>query len=248
MPQKYYTIVTDTGVAAMTNALARGTKVDMTYIAVGDGGGGYYEPQSTQTALKHEVWRGVVTKCEQDPLSPNIINISAVIPSDVGGWTIREIAVYDSNDSIIAVAIADGVIADIEINMQLVVSNTNAIDIKVDPTVIIATKADISTHNADPNAHTGLTRFAEHINNADIHISADDRTRWDGANTLSKSNKIEIDAIKLQLGGHNSRITRLEDCLFNEIIGNPWLLTFANLDGIKLINGCYNQQLQRLEC
>ena len=38
-----------------------------------------------------------------NPDSPNIIDVLAVIPSDVGGWTIREMCVKDEEGNMIAV-------------------------------------------------------------------------------------------------------------------------------------------------
>ena len=60
---------------------------------VEDGGGSYYKPNSTMTALKGEKWRGKVNRVEINEKSPNMIDVVAVIPSDVGGWTIREMGV-----------------------------------------------------------------------------------------------------------------------------------------------------------
>ena len=41
---KYYSVVTDTGNNMMAALLAAGKKLSITEIAVGDGGGAYYQP------------------------------------------------------------------------------------------------------------------------------------------------------------------------------------------------------------
>ena len=46
---------------------------------------------------------------------------------------------------------------------------------------------------------------------------------------------------------HDSRLKRLEDSLFNDIVGNPFLINFDNLVGITVISGCWNKPKQRLE-
>lgn len=45
-----------------------------------------------------------------------------------------------------------------------------------------------------------------------------------------------------------SRITRLEDAIYNNLVGNSWILTFSDLDGVNLVKGNYNKAKQRLEC
>ena len=91
---KYGSIVTDVGVQLITEAVMEGQKVNITTLAVGDGGGSYYKPNSTMTALKGEKWRGKVNRVEVNEKSPNMIDVVAVVPSDVGGWTIREMGVF----------------------------------------------------------------------------------------------------------------------------------------------------------
>lgn len=248
---KYYSILTDIGIARVANATILDEKVPIIHFAVGDGGGEFYSPQSTQTALKNEQWRGNTTKCEIDPASPNIVIISAVMPSSVGGFTIRETGVFDDKGALIAVAncpdiakvvISEGVSSEIAVTMQLIFSNTDVVNLLVDPTVIIATKADIEKHNKDPKAHLG------HFINTDIHVTLEDKNRWNAADELSKSNKIEIDLLKVKDAEHDSRLKRLEDSLFNDIVGNPYLITFPNLTGIVLKKGVWNKAQKRLEC
>ena len=102
MANKYYSILTDAGVAAVANAAALGRKVDIQQFAVGDGGGAYYQPTSDTTALKNEVWRGSVSSIELE--SSNIITATGVITSDVGGFTIRELGLFDSSGQLIAIS------------------------------------------------------------------------------------------------------------------------------------------------
>lgn len=97
----YGTIVTDCGIQLIAAAVMEGKKVNITDLAVGDGGGSYYKPNSTMTALKGEKWRGKVNRVEVNEKSPNMIDVVAVIPSDVGGWTIREMGVLDETETLI---------------------------------------------------------------------------------------------------------------------------------------------------
>ena len=250
MDKRYFGILTEIGIAQLANATVLDQKVNITKMVVGDGNGAYCVPTPTQTSLINEVHRVNVTKVEVDSESANMINITAVLPSNVGGFTIREIGAVTEDGLLIAisntpeiekVSITNGVSAEIEISMQIIISATEAIELKVDPTVILATKADIEKHNKDPKAHIG------HFENTEIHCSIEEKERWNNADQLSKSNKVEIDLLKLGQESHDSRLKRLEDSLFNDIIGNPYLITFADLEGIILTKGIWNKKMKRLE-
>lgn len=56
----YGTLVTDCGIQLIAAAVMEGKKINITDLAVGDGGGSYYKPNSTMTALKGEKWRGMI--------------------------------------------------------------------------------------------------------------------------------------------------------------------------------------------
>lgn len=62
----YGTIVTDVGTNLITAAVMDGTKVNITTLAVGDGGGAYYQPTPNMTALKNPCWSGPVKSVSKD--------------------------------------------------------------------------------------------------------------------------------------------------------------------------------------
>lgn len=163
--QTYFTHVTDIGVARITNAVLVGGAVELTHYAVGDGGGAYYRPTPQMTTLKNEVWRGNITRLEKDPQKIGHVYISAIIPAEVGGFAIREMGVFDADGNMIGigntaevekVASSSGMSSEIEMTMHLIVTNTDVLQVTVDPSVIIATKKDIEKHNVDPDAHDGM--------------------------------------------------------------------------------------------
>lgn len=162
---RYYCIPTLIGQAAAANAFLTGEKVNVTTFVVGDGGGQEYEPTPDMTELRNEVWRGVVTNAEIDPYSPNVINYSTVIPSNVGGFTMREYGVVDNKGKLIGIGnlastpkirFEDGISDETELTFALTITNPEAMDWQVDPTVIIATKRNLQDHNLDPEAHPFL--------------------------------------------------------------------------------------------
>ncbi len=152
MASKYYSLVTDVGAEKMLEAVNNDRKVDITEFAVGDGNGAYYKPTAEQTTLRHEVWRGAVNACRISEESENVLIVDSVIPSDAGGFTIREMAIFDSEGNMIAVCstpdtekvkVTDGVVHELDLSMEIVLTNTDSVQLVVDPNVVTATKKDI---------------------------------------------------------------------------------------------------------
>ena len=63
------------------------------------------------------------------------------------------------------------------------------------------------------------------------------------ANTMA--NKIKIDNKTTEIF---NRLIALENAVYNDITGNPWTLTFNDLEGINLTKGNYNRAEHRIEC
>ncbi|HHQ8844160.1 TPA: phage tail protein [Clostridioides difficile] len=150
--QQYFTLVTDVGKAAIANVSITGEKVDFAKIKVGDGGGSSYTPTESQTALKNVVWESTLEHAQADKDNPNWVVIQKFIPGDVGGFEIREVGLFDSKDQLLAISsypttykptVDSGTVKELLIKVILVVSNVANINLKVDPTVILATLKDI---------------------------------------------------------------------------------------------------------
>lgn len=151
--QLYGTMCTDIGNAAIANSVLSGPKVNFTQIAVGDANGTPYVPVSGQIALKHQVWSGVIAEVSADPQQPNRMILHAILPSSVGGWVMREIGVLDDKGRLIAIgntpeipkeAITTGAIMEMDLYIYISVVDARGVNVVIDPTVIIATKADIN--------------------------------------------------------------------------------------------------------
>ena len=170
---QYYTIATEIGTAAASNAFLTGTKVNITTFVVGDGGGIEYAPTPDMTELRNEVWRGVVSNAEIDPDSPNVINYTALLPSTVGGFVMREMGIMDDQGRLIGIGnmastpkirFDQGISDEIELTFSLTISSPEAMEWKVDPTVILATKADIAAHNLSVESHPDIRDELSDIN------------------------------------------------------------------------------------
>ena len=149
MAENFYTIVTKTGLAKITNAQLTSEKLDLATIVVGDGNGAYYNPTSDATAVKKEVWRGAIGSIAVDENNANWIIVETVVPATVGGFTVREIGLLDVAGDLIAIGkypetykpvLADGSSKDLYIRMIIEVANTSVVTLKVDPTIVIASR------------------------------------------------------------------------------------------------------------
>jgi phage-related tail fiber protein len=153
---------TDIGNAAIANSVLTGTKVNFAQIAVGDASGMPYVPVSGMTALKHQVWSGAIGEVSQDSQQPNRMILHAVLPSSVGGWVMREIGVLDDKGQLIAIGntpeipkevVTSGAIMEMDLYIYISVVDARGVNVVIDPTVIIATKADINKLWQAVNAH-----------------------------------------------------------------------------------------------
>ena len=183
MPQEfeYFAILTNKGTEKMAAYLQSGKKIEIAFVSVGDGNGQIPMPDPARTALVNEVWRGPA-QTVLDQANKNVIKSTSVIPTDVGGWNVREIGLIDGDGELFAIAnapgypkisIADGINNDMQVGMRVAVSNRDGIVVTVDGTVIIATMQDIKDHDKDKKAHDG------HFEDMTLHVSADDRENWD---------------------------------------------------------------------
>ncbi len=200
--QKYYTIVTDLGTELMAKAAQNGTKVNITHIAAGDGNGTFYKPTSDMTALKREIWRGTIQNYEIDVLAKNVIKVSGVIPKEVGHFVLREMALFDDKNNMIAVCNApdllkavleDGALTEAVVYMRIAVTNTQVVTIQVNGSAVYATLQELEAHKTDKNAHQEL--FEQKADKIDVETALAEKVDNDTFTTElnKKANKTEVE-------------------------------------------------------
>lgn len=147
---QFYAILTNIGVAKQTNADALGIAWKITQMGVGDANGADPQPAATQTALINERRRAPLNQLKVDPANSAIIIAEQVIPAEVGGWWIREIGLYDADNDLVAIAncapsfkplLTQGSGRTQVVRMNLIVSNSASVELKIDPSVVLATRA-----------------------------------------------------------------------------------------------------------
>ncbi|PHM51743.1 phage tail protein [Xenorhabdus sp. KK7.4] len=146
---KYFALLTRLGADRLANAAALGTKIEITHMAVGDGGGKLPMPDANQKKLVNEKRRAAINVLSVDPKNTHQIIAEQVIPEHEGGWWIREIGLFDKHGVLMAVAncaetykpqLQEGSGRTQTIRMVLIVSHTNAVTLKIDPSVVLATR------------------------------------------------------------------------------------------------------------
>lgn len=189
MSQTYYAILTAIGEAKLANAAALGTTLQLTQMAVGDGGGATPQPSRTQTSLVGEKRRGPLNRLSIDPANASQIIAEHIIPEDVGGWWIRELGLYDAAGDLCAVAncpdtykpvLASGSGRIQTIRMVLIVSSTSAVQLKIDPSIVLAPRGYVdqvmAVHLAAQDPHPQYMTALE--------VSSEIASKADKATTL----------------------------------------------------------------
>lgn len=149
MTTKYFAVLTNQGAALLANAAALGTKVNITSMAIGDGGGALPTPDPAQTKLIGEKRLAPLNSLTIDAANSSQIIAEQVIPEGEGGFWIREIGLYDADGILIAVAncaetykpkLEEGSGRTQTVRMILIVNSTTAVTLKIDPSVVLATR------------------------------------------------------------------------------------------------------------
>ncbi len=89
--QVYYSVFTKKGLELLTEAIRNGTKLGITSMAFGDGGGSLPVPNENFTSMVREVHRTQLNSLAPDPNNANWLRADAIIASATGGFNIREL-------------------------------------------------------------------------------------------------------------------------------------------------------------
>lgn len=144
MPQG--AILTAVGLSKLASATPL-DQLTVTHFAVGDGNGGYPTLSPNMTALVNEVWRGVPSPPIRDANNSNNIIFEVLIPPTQGGFTVREIGVFDNTGDMIAIGQTSvvekplpSVLNNVELKVRLYVqlSNSSQVELFFQTTPVIS--------------------------------------------------------------------------------------------------------------
>lgn len=158
---KFKSVVTTLGQTRIAAAIESGKDINISHMAVGDGNGSPTEPSVEQTALVHETYRLLLNSIKVDNKNPNWIIAEAIIPASVGGFWMREMGLFSDQGELIAVSnMADSYKPTLEegsgrtqtLRMVITVTDTEAVSLSIDDTLIIATEEYVNNLLAEHEA------------------------------------------------------------------------------------------------
>lgn len=166
MSQTFQTIWTLVGQFKLAEALATGTPLRITEMAVGDAD---YTPTSGATSLVNEVWRGPLVSSEVNASNSNWLEVRSTIVATVGDFTIREVGLFDEDGDLVVVSkypetykpiLSGGSTIDLDIILVTEIQNADSVEIVIDATVAIASVKwvldEIEKHRQETNPHPNL--------------------------------------------------------------------------------------------
>lgn len=166
---KFGTILTAQGEQRIAACILDGTRLDIAQAAVGDGGGAYYLPDRTQTALRNERWRGAIAAAEINSDHPNMVDVKIVLGPEVSGFFAREAALYTADGVMIALcnlpdtekpALSEGVSGRLSLLFHLVVQDASVLQFVLSPSLDTVSREELSdalsAHDHAPDAHPEL--------------------------------------------------------------------------------------------
>ncbi len=151
MSTAFYTKLTAAGVNAMTRAVMNNEPISITEMAVGDGGGNNINPDGMQ-GLVNEVYRAPLNRLVIADLDRNVIRAEMLMMPQVGGWWLREAALFDDRGICLAVAslppsykplLEQGAGRMSTVNIYITVNNIADVQLITDPAIILATITEV---------------------------------------------------------------------------------------------------------
>ncbi|OKO48300.1 phage tail protein [Pseudomonas sp. BTN1] len=188
---QFMAILTNVGAAKLANANSLGLPWKLAALGVGDANDTNPMPSATQTKLINERRRAPLNQLMIDPVNPAVIIAEQIIPADVGGWWVREIGLYDEDNDLVAVAscapsykalMDQGSARTLIVRMNLIVSSTGNIVLKIDPAVVLATReyVDLSVDRVLPPNKVPGTYFQVTTDKRGVVQSGRNPTTLDG--------------------------------------------------------------------
>ena len=195
MGKPFYTRLTPAGEQKFAAAAVSGEPVSFHEMAVGDGGGILPDP-SRIDGLVNERFRAQINRVVIADQAANVIRVEMIMMPEVGGFWLRETALYDDEGTCLAVAnmaptykplLAEGAGRLQSVNMWIAVSKTSDVTIKADPAVILATVAEVNRAKSEAKDYADQivgqldTDIQQVITDA---ITAAKRDFWEGDNPV----------------------------------------------------------------
>ncbi len=161
MPQ-YRALLTEAGKNRVASAAITGKNVGFHYMGVGDGIRDASPAEGGDTLIS-ERYRAPLNRVVIADQSANIIRAEMIILPQIGGFWLREAALYDDEGVCLAVAslppsykpkLEEGSGRLQSVNLWIAVSSTENVELKTDPSVILATLEEVTRAKDEAKDYT----------------------------------------------------------------------------------------------
>ncbi|KMH83659.1 Tail fiber protein [Klebsiella pneumoniae] len=162
MPQ-YRALLTEAGKNRVASAAITGKNVGFHYMGVGDGIRDASPAEGGGDTLISERYRAPLNRVVIADQSANIIRAEMIILPQIGGFWLREAALYDDEGVCLAVAslppsykpkLEEGSGRLQSVNLWIAVSSTENVELKTDPSVILATLEEVTRAKDEAKDYT----------------------------------------------------------------------------------------------
>ena len=170
--KQYFGILTEIGEIKEANALALGVRRKITHMGVCDGNNGEFQPDRKMRELPGLKRKALLNTLKPDEKNPGWIIAEQIIPENEGGFWIRGYGLYDEDNDLVAVAncppsykpvLASGSGKTQVIRMVLLVGSVASYELKIDPSVVLATREHVAIEAAKKLGKTETAVAAEKL-------------------------------------------------------------------------------------
>ena len=265
MTAQYFTVLTDYGTQAFAKAIATNQPIQFSSFAVGDGNGQAVTPTADRTALVKEIHRANVSAVSLDPRNNKQIIIELTIPEDVGGFYIREMGVFDSTNKLVAYAnspesfkptLESGSGKVQVLRMILKVSNSQAVTLSIDNSVIFVTRQQLNpkkitsstTNGFDESGHSHEIEKADTTKAGIVQLTDDTGLDSDKLGLSARAGKKLaqlISTVQLALGNYipNNKKSNSVTSTSNDNVATSSAVKTAYDKGVEAKSTADNAQL-----
>ncbi|WP_290877112.1 phage tail protein, partial [Aquabacterium sp.] len=158
-----------------------GAAVVLTHMAAGDGGGNPIPTDPLPEALVRQVVQKQISSLSVNTIDNTIMMAEMVIPSDEGGYAIREVAIKDATGATFAIGnfpdtykplATEGSTREMVIRAAIKVGNAANIQLVIDTSIVLATRAWVESNLTGayilPGGLTGQVAYKKSNADGDI--------------------------------------------------------------------------------
>ena len=143
---EYYTILTKIGIAKFIAARASGNGVNLAKFKISSK---VILPNEDMQSLEEVVYEANINSKTIDEKNKNYVNLMCHVPSNIGGFEVNSVGIYDDEDNLIAIGntprtykplLNEGSAKELVLKIVMELSNADEVILKLDPSVIMASR------------------------------------------------------------------------------------------------------------